>query len=239
MRVWNLYEPLAVRPPNFGPLEMMVAESIEPEHGKADSWVVKIRPGIEFHNGKTVTADDVIFSLKRILDPKDPQGRRGLDRLHRPQGHQEARTSRPVRIPLKSPTRPSSTSSASTSTGSSRTATTPRTPVGTRARSSTRASRPGQRACSRSTPNYWRSGKPYVDQLDDHRLPRRHRARQRAARRPGRRDRQRAVRPDRPGDQGNTSVKVLNNQTRRSGCRSRCASTRRRSPTSACARRSG
>ena len=89
MRCWNLYEPLAVRPPSFGPLEMMVAESIEAEHGKADSWVVKIRPGIEFHNGKSVTADDVIFSLNRILDPKDPEGRRGLDRLHRHQGPQE------------------------------------------------------------------------------------------------------------------------------------------------------
>ena len=59
MRCWNLYEPLAVRPPSFGPLEMMVAESIEAEHGKADSWIVKIRPGIEFHNGKTVTPEDV------------------------------------------------------------------------------------------------------------------------------------------------------------------------------------
>ena len=25
MRVWNLYEPLAVRPPDFGPLEMLLA----------------------------------------------------------------------------------------------------------------------------------------------------------------------------------------------------------------------
>ena len=90
MRCWNLYEPLAVRPPSFGPLEMMVAESIEPEHGKADSWVVKIRPGIEFHNGKTVTADDVIFSLQRIPDPKDPKVGRGVDRLRRHQERQEA-----------------------------------------------------------------------------------------------------------------------------------------------------
>ncbi len=73
MRVWNLYEPIAVRPPDFGPLEMMVAESLEAEKGKADSWIVKVRPGIEFHNGKTVSADDVVFSLQRILDPKDPK----------------------------------------------------------------------------------------------------------------------------------------------------------------------
>ena len=43
MRDWNLYEPLAVRPPNFGPIEMMVAESIEPVKNKADLWVVKVR----------------------------------------------------------------------------------------------------------------------------------------------------------------------------------------------------
>ena len=90
MRCWNLYEPLAVRPPDFGPLEMMVAESIEAEHGKADSWVVKIRPGIEFHNGKTVTADDVIFSLQRITRPQGPEGGRGVDRLRRHQERQEA-----------------------------------------------------------------------------------------------------------------------------------------------------
>src|SRR5439155_26603178 len=73
MRAWNLYEPLAVRPPSFGAMEMMLAESIEPVKNKADLWVVKLRPGVEFHNGKTVSADDVIFSLQRILDPKDPK----------------------------------------------------------------------------------------------------------------------------------------------------------------------
>ena len=29
--------------------------------------------GVKFHNGKPVTADDVIFSLRRIVDPKDPK----------------------------------------------------------------------------------------------------------------------------------------------------------------------
>ena len=73
MRCWNLYEPLAVRPPSFGPLEMMVAESIEAQHGKADSWIVKIRPGIEFHNGKTVTPEDVVFSCSGSSTRRTPR----------------------------------------------------------------------------------------------------------------------------------------------------------------------
>ena len=35
-----------------------------------NSEVVKLKPDVEFHNGKTVTADDVIFSIQRIIDPK-------------------------------------------------------------------------------------------------------------------------------------------------------------------------
>ena len=32
---------------------------------------VRLRSGIEFHNGKTLTADDVIYSIQRILNPKE------------------------------------------------------------------------------------------------------------------------------------------------------------------------
>ena len=32
---------------------------------------VRLRSGIEFHTGKTLTADDVIYSIKRILNPKE------------------------------------------------------------------------------------------------------------------------------------------------------------------------
>lgn len=32
-------------------------------------YVVKLKPGIKFHNGKACTADDVIYSFQRLLDP--------------------------------------------------------------------------------------------------------------------------------------------------------------------------
>jgi peptide/nickel transport system substrate-binding protein len=72
MRCWNLYESLAVRSPDFSELEMLLAESIEPEK-KPDKWTIRLKEGLTFHNGKPVTADDVIFSIKRIKDPKDPK----------------------------------------------------------------------------------------------------------------------------------------------------------------------
>jgi peptide/nickel transport system substrate-binding protein len=72
MRCWNLYECLAVRTPDFSKLEMLLAESIEP--GKSTKvWDIRLKDGVTFHNGKPVTADDVIFSIRRIKDPKDPK----------------------------------------------------------------------------------------------------------------------------------------------------------------------
>jgi peptide/nickel transport system substrate-binding protein len=69
-RLWQLYDPLAVRSPDFQ-LEMRLAESITP--GKTpDVWTVRLRHGVTFHNGKPVTADDVIYSLHRIINPKNP-----------------------------------------------------------------------------------------------------------------------------------------------------------------------
>ena len=69
-RLHQLYEPLAVRDPDFT-LQMLLAESMTPG-AKPDVWTVRLRPGVTFHNGKPVTADDVIFSLQRIINPKKP-----------------------------------------------------------------------------------------------------------------------------------------------------------------------
>jgi peptide/nickel transport system substrate-binding protein len=44
-----------------------LAEEIEAQ--AADLYVIRLKEGIEFHNGKPVTADDVIYSFQRRLDP--------------------------------------------------------------------------------------------------------------------------------------------------------------------------
>ena len=50
-----------------GALVPTLAESWEASPG-ADEWTIRLRKGVEFHNGKTVTAADWVYSLNRILD---------------------------------------------------------------------------------------------------------------------------------------------------------------------------
>ena len=63
------------------------------EHGLAESvevkslskYVIKMKKGIEFHNGKTMNMNDVIFSWQRLVDPKLP-GTKGLGQYLSPAG---------------------------------------------------------------------------------------------------------------------------------------------------------
>lgn len=47
--------------------KLALAESID--HDKATVWTIKLRKGVMFHDGKELTSDDVVFSLKRHHDP--------------------------------------------------------------------------------------------------------------------------------------------------------------------------
>jgi len=63
-RIVSLYDALAIWDINARPV-MALAESIEPNSTNT-KWTIKLRPGIEFHNGKTLTARDVIYSYQRV-----------------------------------------------------------------------------------------------------------------------------------------------------------------------------
>src|SRR5258708_7008128 len=63
-RIIALYDPLIgydLKAQN----KLALAESITP-NAKATVWTVRLRPGVTFHNGKRLTAEDVIYSLTRI-----------------------------------------------------------------------------------------------------------------------------------------------------------------------------
>jgi peptide/nickel transport system substrate-binding protein len=100
VRVRMLYESFLQLDPQARP-QLVLAEEMTP-NSDATVWTVRVRPDVTFHNGKTLTADDVIFSFQRIMDPKlalpgaplvptiDVAGMRKLD-------------SRTVAIPFKTP----------------------------------------------------------------------------------------------------------------------------------------
>jgi peptide/nickel transport system substrate-binding protein len=66
-RYSGLYETLWM-PTADGAIEQWLAESAS-ANPTLDEWTIRLKQGIEFHNGKTVTADDVVFSVERLLDP--------------------------------------------------------------------------------------------------------------------------------------------------------------------------
>ena len=64
-RIVSLYDALVIWDLNCQP-QLSLAESIEP-NADFKLWTIKLRPDIVFHNGKPLTADDVIFSFQRVV----------------------------------------------------------------------------------------------------------------------------------------------------------------------------
>jgi peptide/nickel transport system substrate-binding protein len=65
---WQIYDALMGWDKDHK-LEMLLADSYE-ANADGSQWTVKLKSGLTFHDGSPVTADAVIFSYKRILDPK-------------------------------------------------------------------------------------------------------------------------------------------------------------------------
>jgi peptide/nickel transport system substrate-binding protein len=60
-----------------GSIDHRIAEEVS-SSPDATEWKFKIRAGVEFHDGKTVTADDVVATLKRHTDEKSQSGALGI-----------------------------------------------------------------------------------------------------------------------------------------------------------------
>jgi peptide/nickel transport system substrate-binding protein len=71
-RVANLYEPLLTWDANYT-IAPSLATSVRPNKD-ATVWTAELRPDVEFHHGKTMTADDVLFTMARLTDPKTGVG---------------------------------------------------------------------------------------------------------------------------------------------------------------------
>lgn len=72
-RLLQLYESLMVYDQDFK-VQPWLAEELTAE--SPTRWIVKLRDGVVFHDGSPLEAEDVIFSLRRILEPEVPRSGR-------------------------------------------------------------------------------------------------------------------------------------------------------------------
>jgi peptide/nickel transport system substrate-binding protein len=136
----------------------------EATQDNATQWTIRLKDGIEFNNGKTLSADDVIYSLRRIADPKNKLfGSAGIANVDL--AGLEKMDARTVRMPLKT-----SDSTIGEQLGQYYNGIVPvgysRTNklkwVGT-GPFITKSFTPGQQSVHVRNPNYWRTGQPYFD----------------------------------------------------------------------------
>jgi len=160
-RIFQLNEPLI----GFGPdahLVRILAEELTPS-ADATSWVVRVRPGVTFHDGKPLTADDVMYSLKRIVNPKAPlPGAAPLAAVDT--AGMKKLDSRTVKIPCHTPYAILDKTLANYYYNIVPVGYDPKAPVGTgpfKFASFT----PGQESVFERYDNYWQNGQPYIDRV--------------------------------------------------------------------------
>jgi peptide/nickel transport system substrate-binding protein len=159
-RAQSLYQPL-LQLNAQAQTEFVLAEEISP-HGSTSEWIIRVRPGITFHNGQPLGADDVIYTFTRIITQKlggatslGPIDVKGLKKLD----------SRTVLVPMTSPygsfidqlaywyylyVVPVNFN--------------PKQPNGT-GPFVYQSFTPGQRSVFTKNPHYWKPGLPYVDSV--------------------------------------------------------------------------
>jgi peptide/nickel transport system substrate-binding protein len=155
---------------NFKLVYNGLAKSITPNK-KGNVWTIRIHSGIEFQNGKSFTSADVIYSLKRLINPKlklfggaalsslSPHGMKAMDKYT-------------VRLVLKQPDATIPDALGQYIAGM--------VPVGYSPNAVGKAPLaqnvgtgpyklksfvPGQQSVHVRNPNYWRKGEPYFDQV--------------------------------------------------------------------------
>jgi peptide/nickel transport system substrate-binding protein len=160
-RLQSLYQPLAQLNAQ-AQVEYVLAESITP-HGSLSNWIIRLRPGITWHDGRDLTTDDVIFTFQRVyhndftgkfgLGPIDIKNTKAVDKLT-------------IQVKMTKPFASFAEQLAAfwynlyiAPTGFSAAK-----PVGT-GPFIYKGFTPGQRSVFVRNPHYWKPGLPYVDTL--------------------------------------------------------------------------
>ncbi|PZS38388.1 MAG: peptide ABC transporter substrate-binding protein [Pseudonocardiales bacterium] len=161
-RLQSLYQPL-VQLNAQAQVEYVLAESITPHRGSLSEWVINLRRGVTFHDGKAFTAADVLFTFQRVYS-NGFTGKFGLGPIDL--AHTKALDQHTVLVRLTKPFSSFAEQLAAFwyNLYIAPDGFTPAKPVGTGAfvyQSFT----PGQRSVFTRNPHYWKSGLPYADTL--------------------------------------------------------------------------
>jgi peptide/nickel transport system substrate-binding protein len=162
-RLVSSFETLLVFDDDYQLQEDGLAEHVTADNPK--QYTIELRKGIEFHNGKTMTADDVIYSLQRIATKGN-----GLTGYAATSSLDVANIKKmdkyTVRLPLKTADSTVPQTLASYTFGI--------VPVGYKAYPAKQVGTgpyklksftPGEQSVSERNANYWRTGQPYFDQV--------------------------------------------------------------------------
>jgi len=164
-RLLSAFETLLTFDDDFRLASDGLAESVEADN--PTQYTIRLRRGVEFQDGKSMTADDVIYSLRRVATDVSLRGNSaaasmdiaGIKKM-------DAHT---VRLPLKEPDSTLKEKLAAyyfsiVPEGYKKFSGDPSTQIGTgpyRLKSFT----PGRESVSERNPNYWREGQPYFDSV--------------------------------------------------------------------------
>lgn len=160
-RIQQIYDPLVILNPDVKSTSAGLALQWTPNKD-ATEWEVKLRPGVTFHNGKSLTSQDVIYSIRLMSKPTSA----ALPFVSGINLHElKAVNPTTLRIPLKFPDASLKENFIYYNTWIVQDGETNFShPVGTgpfKFESFT----PGQQSVFSKNPNYWISGQPYVDSL--------------------------------------------------------------------------
>ena len=159
-RIQNLYDPLVLSNADLSRSPGLALAW----NANKDSTVyeVKLRPGVEFHNGKTFGAEDVIYSIQQMAK-KGSAGVPFVSNINL--GGMKAINKLTVKIPLKSPDADLEGNFVYYNTWIvPKGQTDYKHPIGT-GPFKFQSFIPGQQSLFVKNPNYWVTGKPYVDSL--------------------------------------------------------------------------
>lgn len=155
----QIFDGLVRRDTKFVP-HMWLAEEVTTD--SPTQLTIRLRDGLEFHNGKTVSADDLMFTFRRIitLPGADAKGMASID-LKRMKKLDE----RTVRLTLKRPDVSIPGKLTNNLDFVVPIGFDPKKPVGTGPFKFVSMT-PGEKMTLTRNPNYFQSGKPYLDAMD-------------------------------------------------------------------------